>query len=181
MKQISGKARRHTLLMGYYSTVSNLLQCFSRLTLHCLRRSLRGAMLRNDFYVPVSSHAPSRTLPLRRPLRGVCRMSSPPVGSHYAVLQRESGHRNADDGYINAPLSVALRILVDLKQVFKEDAGLELNMLKTQLLVKGISNHDAYSAAKGFFENDACLSSIKDTITLASFTAEGYVGLGPWH
>jgi hypothetical protein len=89
----------------------------------------------------------------------------------------------ADDGYIyiSAPLSVALRILADLKQVFKDDAGLELNMLKTQLLVKGISNHDAYSAAKGFFENDACLSSIKDTITLASFTAEGYVGLGPWH
>ena len=47
----------------------------------------------------------------------------------------------ADDGYINAPLSVALRILADLKQVFKDDAGLELNMLKTQLLVKGISTH----------------------------------------
>jgi hypothetical protein len=35
----------------------------------------------------------------------------------------------ADDGSINAPLSVALRILADLKQVFKDDAGLELNML----------------------------------------------------
>ena len=30
-----------------------------------------------------------------------------------------------EDGYINAPLSVALRILADLKQVFKDDAGLE--------------------------------------------------------
>ena len=35
-----------------------------------------------------------------------------------------------------------------------------------------------YSAAKGFLENDARLASIKDTTTLASFTAEGYVGLG---
>jgi hypothetical protein len=84
----------------------------------------------------------------------------------------------ADDGYINAPLSVALRILADLKQVLKDDAGLELNMLKTQLLVRGISTHDAYSAAKGFLENDARLTSIKDTIILASCTAEGYVGLG---
>ena len=57
-------------------------------------------------------------------------------------------------------------------------SSLELNMLKTQLLVKGISTHDTYSAAKGFLENDARLASIKDTITLASFTAEGYVGLG---
>ena len=35
-----------------------------------------------------------------------------------------------------------------------------------------------YSAAKGFLENDARLASIKDTTTLASFTAEGYVVLG---
>ena len=56
-------------------------------------------------------------------------------------MQRIGQSHNADDGYINAPLSVALRILADLKQVFKDDAGLEL-------------------------------------ITLASFTAGGYVGLG---
>ena len=57
----------------------------------------------------------------------------------YTDMQRIGQSHNADDGYINAPLSVALRILADLKQVFKDDAGLELNMLKTQLLVKGIS------------------------------------------
>ena len=51
----------------------------------------------------------------------------------------QSYKENADDGYINAPLRVALRILADLKQVLKDYAGLELNMLKTQLLVKGIS------------------------------------------
>ena len=43
-------------------------------------------------------------------------------------------------------------------------------MLKTQLLVKGISIHDPYT--------DVRLASLKDTITLESFTAEGYVGLG---
>ena len=56
----------------------------------------------------------------------------------------------ADDGHINAPPCVALRILADLKQLFKEDAGLELNMLKTQILVKGVSTDDGFSAANGF-------------------------------
>jgi hypothetical protein len=36
----------------------------------------------------------------------------------------------------------------------------------------------ARSLGERFIENDARLASIKDTITLASFTAEGYVGLG---
>ena len=44
----------------------------------------------------------------------------------------------ADDG-IKAKLSVALEVLSDIKHVFKEDAGLDLNFRKTKLLVKGIS------------------------------------------
>ena len=79
----------------------------------------------------------------------------------------------ADDGYMNASLSVALHILADLQQGFKADAGLELNVLETQILVKGVSSADA--AAKGFLANVAHLTPLKDMITQVSFAAEGYV------
>ena len=60
-----------------------------------------------------------------------------------------------------------------------ENAGLELNMLKIQILAKGVSTVDAYAAAKGFLPNDAhLLTPLKDVMTQASFTAQGYVGLG---
>ena len=39
-----------------------------------------------------------------------------------------------DDGYIKVKLSLALQVLADLKTVFKEDAGLELNVAKTAIL-----------------------------------------------
>lgn len=34
----------------------------------------------------------------------------------------------ADDGYITAKMSVSLQVLTDLKNVLKEDAGLDLNV-----------------------------------------------------
>ncbi len=46
---------------------------------------------------------------------------------------------HADDGYIKAKLSVALQVLAELKRVLKEDAGLELNVSKTTILPKGVS------------------------------------------
>ncbi len=39
-----------------------------------------------------------------------------------------------DDGFIKTKLSVTLQVLADLKTVFKEDAGLELNVIKTTIL-----------------------------------------------
>ena len=42
-----------------------------------------------------------------------------------------------NDGYIKAKLSVTLQVLVELKSVFKADAGLELNVSKTSILPKG--------------------------------------------
>ena len=48
-------------------------------------------------------------------------------------------------------------------------------MLRTQILVKGVSSADAYAAAKGFLANDAHLTPLKDMITQVSFAAEGYV------
>jgi hypothetical protein len=43
-------------------------------------------------------------------------------------------------------LNVALEVLSDIN-VFKEDAGLDLNFRKTKLFVKGISAADAHDAA----------------------------------
>jgi hypothetical protein len=45
----------------------------------------------------------------------------------------------ADDGYIKTKLSVALQVLTELKTVFKEDAVLELNVSKTVILPKDIT------------------------------------------
>ena len=45
----------------------------------------------------------------------------------------------ADDGYIKAKLSVAMQVLEELQRVLKEDAGLELNVAKTSVLPKGVS------------------------------------------
>jgi hypothetical protein len=45
----------------------------------------------------------------------------------------------ADDGYIKAKLSIALQVLTELKDVFKTDAGLELNVNKTSILTKGVT------------------------------------------
>jgi hypothetical protein len=53
----------------------------------------------------------------------------------------------ADDGYIKAKLSVALHVLADLKYALKGDAGLELNVSKTAILPKGITQQAAFDAA----------------------------------
>jgi hypothetical protein len=37
---------------------------------------------------------------------------------------------------------VEIQVLVDLKHVLKEDAGLDLNMSKTSVLPKGVTQHD---------------------------------------
>jgi hypothetical protein len=54
----------------------------------------------------------------------------------------------ADDGYIKAKLSVALQILAELKHVLKQDAGLELNVSKTSVLPKGVTQQAAFDVAQ---------------------------------
>ena len=53
----------------------------------------------------------------------------------------------AYDGYIKAKLSVALQVLAELKRVLKEDAGLELDVAKTSVLPKGVSQQAAFDVA----------------------------------
>ena len=65
----------------------------------------------------------------------------------------------ADDGYIKAKLSVALKVLSDISPVLKEDAGLDLND-KTKILVKGISAAEAHAAAQRLLAADPSLAHI---------------------
>jgi hypothetical protein len=44
-----------------------------------------------------------------------------------------------DYGYIKSKLYVVLQVLTDVRQVFKEDDVLELNIHKTSVLPKGVS------------------------------------------
>ena len=64
----------------------------------------------------------------------------------------------ADDGYIHAKLSVGLKIYSELKHVFHEDAGLEFNQSKTNILVKGISADAACAAAQRIIAKDPTLT-----------------------
>ena len=45
----------------------------------------------------------------------------------------------ADDVYIKTKLSVEFQVLTELKCVLREDTGLDLNVSKTSVLPKGVS------------------------------------------
>jgi hypothetical protein len=61
----------------------------------------------------------------------------------------------ADDGYIKAKLSIALQVLVEIKTVFKTDAGLELNVAKTSILPKGVTAQAAFDMAQTIMQPQA--------------------------
>ena len=83
----------------------------------------------------------------------------------------------ADDGYIKAKLSVALQVPSDIKQVLKDDAGLDLND-KTKILVKGISAAEAHAAAQRQLTADPSLAHLGPLLSPKSFVVDGYIGLG---
>ena len=85
----------------------------------------------------------------------------------------------ADDGYIKAKLSVALQVLAELKRVLKEDAGLEqLNVAKTSVLPKGITQQEAFDAALKIVGANPTLTHLTGDVVLASFCPDGFVGIG---
>jgi hypothetical protein len=75
----------------------------------------------------------------------------------------------ADDGYIKAKLSVALQVLAELKHVLKQDAGLELNVSKTSILPKGVTNQAAFDVAKNMMQANPMLTHLSGDVLLASF------------
>jgi hypothetical protein len=69
------------------------------------------------------------------------------------VLSKFQGTRAvayADDGYIKGKLSVVLQVLSELKRVLKEDAGLELNISKTAVLSKTITQQALFDVTHAF-------------------------------
>ena len=84
----------------------------------------------------------------------------------------------ADDGYIKAKLSVALQVLAELKRILTEDAGLELNVAKTSVLPKGISQQEAFDAAHKIVGTRPTLTHLSADVVLDSFCSAGFVGIG---
>ena len=59
-----------------------------------------------------------------------------------------------EDGYIDGELKECLLILSELKQAFKEDCGLELQLSKCKLYIKGMSLTDARQLVRDTIEQE---------------------------
>jgi len=99
-------------------------------------------------------------------------------GRVLAKFQEARAIAYADDGYIKAKLSVALQVLAELKVVFKEDAGLELNVSKTSILPKGVTQQVAFDVAQNIITASPALTHLSSDLALAIFCPEGFVGIG---
>ncbi len=97
------------------------------------------------------------------------------------VLAKFQGARAveyADDGYIKGKLSVVLQVLAELKRVLKEDAGLEVNIPKTAVLSKVITQQTLFDVAHVFINNSPQLIHLSGELSLDSFRHDGFVGIG---
>ena len=97
------------------------------------------------------------------------------------VLTKFQGSRAvayADDGYIKGKLSVVLQVLAELKRVLKEDSGLDLNISKTAVLSKTITQQALFDVARVFINNSPELIHLTGEFSLDSFLPDGFVGIG---
>ena len=83
-----------------------------------------------------------------------------------------------DNGYIKTKLSVVLQVLPELKVVFKTDAGLELNVSKTVILLKGITQQSAFDVVHSILTTSPALTHLTADVVLASFCPGGFVRIG---
>ena len=67
--------------------------------------------------------------------------------------------------------------MAELKVVFKEDAGLELNVSKTSILPKGVTQQVAFDVAQGIITASPDLTHLSDDLALASFWPEGFIDI----
>jgi hypothetical protein len=68
---------------------------------------------------------------------------------------------------------------VELKEVFKEDAGLELNVSKTSILPKGVTQQVALDVVQGIITTtNPALTHLSADLALARFCPEVFVGIG---
>jgi hypothetical protein len=72
-------------------------------------------------------------------------------------------------------MSIALQVLAELKHVHKEDAGLglDLNISKTSVLPKGVTQQAAFHVSHSIINNSPALTPLNADISLASFCPEG--------
>jgi hypothetical protein len=86
-----------------------------------------------------------------------------------------------DDGYIKTRMSVTLQVLVELKHVLKEDTVLDLNISKTSVLPKGVTQQVVFDVAHNIINNNPVLTPLNVDVSLTSFYPEGFIGSAYWY
>jgi hypothetical protein len=81
------------------------------------------------------------------------------------------------DGYIKAKLIVMLQVLADLKSVLKEDTGLDLNVSKTSVLPKDVTQQDTFDTTHNIINVRPAWTHLNWKVVLTSFCPEGFVGI----
>ena len=85
------------------------------------------------------------------------------------IMQRHREARAvafADDGYIDGELRECLLILAELKQAFKDDCGLDLQLSKCKLYIKGMTLTDARALVGNIIRQDQRLIDLVDMLHL---------------
>ncbi len=82
-----------------------------------------------------------------------------------------------DNGYIKGKLSEVLQVLPELKSVLKQDAGLELNISKTVILPKVITQKTIFDVVHDFINVTPQLTQLSDEVSIDSFLPDGFVGI----
>ncbi len=90
-------------------------------------------------------------------------------GRVLAKFQESRTVAYVDDGYIKAKLSVSLQVLSEIKTVFKEDTVLELNVSKTVILPKDITQQGVFDVAYSILTTSPTLTHPTTDVALASF------------
>ncbi len=73
---------------------------------------------------------------------------------------------------------MAFQVLVELKRVLKTDVDLELNIHKTSVLPKGVSQQSVFDVEQNNFQATPTLTHLSGDVALGSFCPEGFVGIG---
>ena len=74
-----------------------------------------------------------------------------------------------DDGYTKDRMSVLIPVLVEIKCVLKMDVGLDLNVSKTSVLPKGVSQSAVFDVDHNIINDCPTLTHIRGDVLLDSF------------
>jgi hypothetical protein len=99
-------------------------------------------------------------------------------GRVLAKFQGDRAVAYADDGYIKDKMSETLQVLTEFKFVLKEDAGLEINISKTDILPKVITLQTIFDVEHDFINDTPQLTQLSGEVSLDSFRPDGFVGIG---